>query len=104
MNENDADDCQFPAMVEVCQNKAAKTNTESYMPMQEGSPLLNPSYVLDIQHKKETEDEEYALFGTPSNSPTSSAESDSDDNEMDDDAGTLFKPIFNVEVFFFFCQ
>ena len=26
LNENDADDCQFPVMVEVCQNKAAKTD------------------------------------------------------------------------------
>ena len=102
MNENDADDCQFPAVVEACQNKAAKTDTESYMPTQEGSPVFNPSYVLDIQHEKETEDEEYALFGTLSNSPTSSAESDSDDDEMDDDAGTLFKPIFNVEALNFF--
>ena len=46
------------------------------------------------------EDEEYALFGTPSNSPTSSTESVSDDDkdeEIDDNAGTLLKPIFNVE-------
>ena len=26
LNENSADDCQFPVMVEVCQNKAAKTD------------------------------------------------------------------------------
>ena len=41
-NGNDADDCQFPVMVEVCQNKAAKTDIESCMPMQEGSPVFNP--------------------------------------------------------------
>ena len=104
-NGNDADDCQFPVMAEVCQNKAAKMDIESCMPTQEGSPVFNPSYVVDIQHEKETEDEEYALFGTPSNSPTSSAESDSDDgkdDEMDADAGTLFKPRFNVEALNFF--
>ena len=98
LNENDTDDGQFPVMVEVCQNKAAKTDIKSCMPTQEGSPVFIPSYALDIQHEKETEDEEYALFGTSSNSPTSSAESDSDDDkddEMDDDASTLFKPIFN---------
>ena len=70
LNENDADNCQFPVMVKVCQNKAAKTDIESCMATQESSPVFNPSYVLDVQHQKETEDEEYALFGTPSNSPT----------------------------------
>ena len=105
LNENNSDDCQLPVMVEVCQNKAAKMDIESCMPTQDGYPVFNPSYVLDIQHEKETEDEEYALFGTPSNSPTSSAESDSDDDkddEMDDNDGTLFKPIFNVEALNFF--
>ena len=43
LNQNDAD---------VCQNKAAKTDIESCMPTQEGSPVSNPSYVLDNQHEK----------------------------------------------------
>ena len=62
-NGNDVDNCQFPAIVEACHNKAAKTDIGSCMPMQEGSPVFNPSYVLDIQHKKEKEDKEYTSFG-----------------------------------------
>ena len=101
------EECQFPVSVEVNQNANAKTDIDSLMPVSEVSPVFNPSCVLDIQHEEEKgdDDEEYRLFGTPSNSPRSSNDAiDSDDgeDEMDDDAGTLFKPLFNVEALNFF--
>ena len=47
-DEDNIDECQFPVAIEVCQNEAAKMDIESCMPTPEGSPVFNPSRVLNI--------------------------------------------------------
>ena len=71
------------------------------------SPEFNPSTTVTFKHVKETDDEEYRLFGTPSCSSSSSPqhsdkESSDDENEMDDDTSMSFNPLFNVEALNFF--
>ena len=66
------------------------------------SPEFNPLTTLNFNHAKETDDEEYRLFGTPSSSssssPQQSDDESSDEDEMDDDTGPFFffSPLTNV--------
>ena len=60
---------------------------------------FNPSTTLTFNHAKEIDDEEYRLFGTPSSSSLSSPQQSDDElseDEMDDDTGTFFSPLTNI--------
>ena len=89
---------QFPAKVEV-QFRSDGSCFEDIMPTSK-SPKLNPSTTVTFNHAKEIDDEEYRLFGTPSSSSSSNSLQQSDDksseDEMDDDTGTFFSPLTNV--------
>ena len=100
------DEVQFPIDVDVQVNNSVDEGFQNCMPTPQ-SPEFNPSTMVTFKHAKETDDEEYRLFGTPSSSSLSSPqrsdkESSDDEDEMDDDTGMSFNPLFNVEALNFF--
>ena len=100
------DKVQFPVDVDVQVNNSVDKGFQNCMPTPQ-SPEFNRLTMVTFKHAKETDDEEYRLFGTPSCSSSSSPkrsdnESSDDEDKMDDDTGMSFNPLFNVEALNFF--
>ena len=81
-----------PDMVICTQNQ-----TNSLMNEQ---PKNDNQASCSMKERPENDDEKYRLFGTPSTH--SSDDDDDDDDKFDDDNGTCFKPLFNVDALNFF--
>ena len=97
---------QFLIDVDVQVNNSVDKGFQNCVPTPQ-SPEFNQLTMVTFKHVKETDDEEYRLFGTPSSSSLSSPQcsdnkSSDDEDEMDDDTGMSFNPFFNVEALNFF--